>query len=167
MKCPRCHTVCIPSRANPEQMFCPVDGMVPTSEPELALHADCGQCPNCGTTCRPSFADETVALCPNCDWLSEPGRWTPTPRRRARIGVDMEVEQAPEIEREIVADGFGYSRKETLITPAVLLLNGEQIIRALARVYDFDHNAHGGLTVTVEPPGEGSDQFAFTVEQGV
>ena len=124
MKCPKCGVVCLPSRDDPEQMFCPVDGLGPTSEPE------------------------------------------PAPKRRTRIGVDMEVETEPEIEREIVADGFGYSRKETLITPAVLLLNGEQIIRALARVYDFDHNAHGGLTVTVEPPQEGSDQFVFTVQGG-
>ena len=166
MQCPKCHTHCIPSRDDPEQMFCPVDGMVPTSEPELALHADCGQCPNCGTTCRPSFADETVALCPNCDWLSEPGRWTPTPRRRARIGVDMEVEQAPVTEREMFTDGRGYRCDTTLATPAMLLLSAEAIITALARAYGFDTDEVPGLTVTVEPPGEGSDQFAFTVKQG-
>ena len=169
MKCPKCHTHCIPSRDDPEQMFCPVDGMVPTSEPELALHADCGQCPNCGTTCRPSFADETVALCPNCDWLSEPGRWTPTPSRRARIGVDMEVETAPGVERVGFWACRGYMEYEQeedahLTTPAVLLLSAEEIITQLARAYGFDPDEVPGLTVTVEPPGEGSDQFAFTVQ---
>ena len=118
------------------------------------------KCPKCGVACIPSVTDATLPWCPVHGAIHV----EPKPKRRTRIGVDMEVETEPEIEREIVADGFGYSRQETLITPAVLLLNGEQIIRALARVYDFDHNAHGGLTVTVEPPGEGSDQFAFTVQ---
>ena len=129
MKCPRCGVVCVPSRANPAEMFCPVDGMVPTSAPE------------------------------------------PKPKRRARIGVDLEVETAPGVERVGFWACYGYMEYEqvdetTMTTPAVLLLSAEEIIKQLARAYGFDPDEVPGLTVTVEPPGEGSDQFAFTVEQG-
>jgi len=123
MKCPKCHTVCIPSRDDPEQMFCPVDGMVPTSAPE------------------------------------------PAPKRRVRIGVDLEVEAAPEC--RCFVDFIGLRHGLDMTTPAVLLLSAEEIITQLARAYGFDPDEWPDLRVTVEPPGEGSDQFAFTVEQGV
>ena len=97
--------------------------------------------------------------------MSEPGRWTPTPRRRARIGVDMEVEQAPEW--RCFVDFIGLRHGMDMTTPAVLLLSAEEIITQLARAYGFDPDEWPDLRVTVEPPGEGSDQFAFTVEQGV
>ena len=124
MKCPKCHTHCIPSRDDPEQMFCPVDGMVPTSAPE------------------------------------------PAPKRRTRIGVDLEVEAEPEIVWSSYRYAWGQSCETALETPAVLLLSVEAIIAALARAYGFDPDEIHGLRVTVEPPGEGSDQFAFTVQGG-
>ena len=125
MKCPKCGVACIPSRANPALMFCPVDGMVPATVPE------------------------------------------PAPKRMVRIGVDMEVETEPVVERQVFQYAWGQSSETEMETPAVLLLSAEEIIDALARAYGFDAARVYNLRVTVEPPGEGSDQFAFTVKQGV
>ena len=124
------------------------------------------KCPKCGVACIPSVTDATLPWCPVHGAIHV----EPKPKRRARIGVDLEVETEPVTERETHVS-YGYPdapvRYETfLTTPAVLLLSAEEIIKQLARAYGFDPAEIHGLTVTVEPPQEGSDQFVFTVQGG-